>query len=73
MPLSTEQLIQTIENNQSTIMFQARGVIAETILRNSNDQLARFGRALDKYPPVYESELPNGREEILLAAKKTHE
>ena len=26
--------------------------------------------ALDKYPPVYESELPNGKEEILLAAKR---
>ena len=53
MPLTTEELIKSIESNQSTIMFTSRGHINEDIIRNSTGQLARFGRALDKYPPVY--------------------
>ncbi len=53
MPLTTEELIKTIESNQSTIMFQYRGDINEDILRKSTGQLARFEQAFDKYPPVY--------------------
>ncbi len=34
-------------------MFGYRGDIYEDIIRNSTGQLARFGQALDKYPPVY--------------------
>ena len=53
MPLTTEELIKTIESNQSTIMFYSRGASAENIIPKSTGQLARFGQALDKYPPVY--------------------
>ena len=53
MPLTTEGLINTIESNQSLIMFWWRGDINENIIRNSTGQLARLGRALNKYPPVY--------------------
>src|ERR1700679_347232 len=53
MPLTTEELIKTIESNQSTIMFRYRQHINEDIIRKSTGQLARFGQALDKYPPVY--------------------
>ncbi len=56
MPLTTEEIIKTIESNQSAIMFQNRGHINEDIIRNSTGQLARFGPALDKYPPVYRNE-----------------
>jgi hypothetical protein len=52
MPLSTEELIKTIESNQSTTMFRSREHLTEDIIR----QLARFEQALDKYPPVYSSE-----------------
>ncbi len=58
MPLTTEQLLKTIENKQSTAMFSARGSIGEEIFRNSSGQLGRFTKALDKYSPVYKSELP---------------
>ena len=53
MPLTTEELIKTIESNQSTVMFWYRGDVNEDVLRNSSGQLARFGQALEKYPPVY--------------------
>ncbi len=53
MPLTTEGLIKTIENNQSTSMFYSRGDITEDIIHNRTGQLARFGKALSKYPPVY--------------------
>ena len=53
MPLTTEELIKTIESNQSTIMFEFQGHISEGIIRNSTGQLARFRQAFDKYPPVY--------------------
>ena len=53
MPLTTEELIKTIESNQSTVMFRNRGHIFVNMIRNSTGQLARFGRAFDKYPPVY--------------------
>jgi hypothetical protein len=53
MPLTTEELIQTIENNHSTAMFSFRGHITENVILNSSGQLARFRQAFDKYPPVY--------------------
>jgi hypothetical protein len=34
-------------------MFYDRGNMAENIIRNSADQLARIGQGFDKYPPVY--------------------
>ena len=54
-----EELIKTIESNQSTIMFSNRGAVTEDMIRNSTGQLARFGQALDKYPPVYMNEYDN--------------
>jgi hypothetical protein len=56
MPLTTEEIIKTIESNQSTIMFGNRGSFSENIIRSSTGQLARFRQALIKYPPVYWNE-----------------
>jgi hypothetical protein len=52
MPLSTEELLKTIESNKSTVMFDYRGHPAEQILRNSTGEQARFKVALEKYAPV---------------------
>jgi hypothetical protein len=62
MPLSGEQLIRTIENNQTTLMFYGRGILVEAMFRNSTGELERFGRALDKYPPLYETDFVGGTE-----------
>ncbi len=53
MPLTTEELIKTVESNQSTIMFDSRGHDTEDMMRNSTGRLARFEQAFQKYPPVY--------------------
>jgi hypothetical protein len=53
MPLTTEELIKTIESNQSTVMFKYRRDFNQDIIRHSTGQLTRFGQALDKYPPAY--------------------
>jgi hypothetical protein len=53
VPPSTEDLIRTVENNQTTIMFFDRGDIAEKILRSTS-----IGhRLLEKYPPIYINDL----------------
>ena len=65
MPLTTEELINTIEGHQSTIMFWNRGVVHEDMIRNSTGQLARIGRALDKYPPVYQNDYDMDLYELL--------
>ncbi len=57
MALSSEELMELIENNQSTIMFLFRGRNHEEILRNSTGQLERYAKALDKYPPIYGSDI----------------
>ena len=62
MPLSAEQLIKTIEKNETTIMFYTRGIAIDTMFRNSTGELERFGKALAKYPPAYEADLENGTE-----------
>ena len=41
MPLTMEELIKTIETNQSTVMFRNRGHINEDAIRHSTGQLAR--------------------------------
>jgi hypothetical protein len=53
MPLTTEELIKTIESNQSAVMFHYGGDVNEDIVRNSSGNLARFRQAFNKYPPVY--------------------
>jgi hypothetical protein len=59
VPLSTEEIIQLVEHNQSTLMFAHQSDSSEKIFRsNSSGKLARFGKAMDKYPPVYKDNLP---------------
>jgi hypothetical protein len=54
MPLSTEELIETLKNNPSTILFPNRDYVGEKILRNSSDgQLIFFEMMINKYPPAY--------------------
>ncbi len=57
MPPLTEELISTIENNQSTVLFWDREDIARQILRNSSGQPERIEKALAKYPPIYVNDL----------------
>jgi hypothetical protein len=57
VPLSTEQFMKTIENNQSRLMFAYHEHILEDTLRSDDSELDRFSLALKKYPPVYGSEL----------------
>jgi hypothetical protein len=59
MPLTTEELIKTVESHQSTIMFDFQGDIRANIIRNTTGQLARFGQALNKFPLVYWDEYRN--------------
>ena len=59
MPLSMETLLKALESNQLTIMFSSRGDLPEYALRNTNGELARFGKAMDKHPPMYGSDYPN--------------
>ncbi len=67
-----EELIKTIESNQSTIMFQYRGDITEDILHNTSGQQARFRPALNKYPPVYLDEYDMNLYELLTKQKITY-
>jgi hypothetical protein len=53
MPLTTEEIIKTIESSQSTIMFGNRGSSSENLIRSSTGHLGRLRQALEKYPPVY--------------------
>jgi hypothetical protein len=53
MPLSSETLLQNIENKRLTIMFSTRNSITEHVLRNITSERVRFGDALDKYAPLY--------------------
>jgi hypothetical protein len=58
MPLSTEELLEAIENNQTTVMFEYAGHTNEKILRHSPaGPLDRFANAMHKYPPIYASDL----------------
>ncbi len=61
MPLTTEEIIKTIESNTTTIMFQNRKDVYEDMIR----QLARFRRAFNKYPPVYMDEYDMDLYELL--------
>jgi hypothetical protein len=72
MPLKTEEFIQTIESNQSTMMFLIRGHISENMIRNSTGRLARFGRALNEYPPVYWDEYRMDLYELLTEHQVTY-
>lgn len=59
MPLSTEELLKTFENNQLTIMFTYRGHINEKILRSgSGAEVKHIEKALEKYSPIYANDLP---------------
>jgi hypothetical protein len=70
IPLSTEQLIQTFENNQSTIMFMYQGHNAEKILRNGSGTIERFRQTLEKHPPVYRNESPKGSHIYIVGRQK---
>ncbi len=62
MPLSIETLLEGVENNQTTIMFNYRGQFTEKILRNSTDgDLYRFEQAMEKYPPIYKDDFIDKR------------
>jgi len=56
-PLTTEELLKRIEQNQSTLMFPLRNQPIEKLMRDSetND----FGRVLQKYPPIYAEDFTN--------------
>jgi hypothetical protein len=57
LPLSTEELIETIEKNQTTTMFMFPGEYGEHYLRDlSGDELFRFIEAVNKYPNNYLSD-----------------
>jgi hypothetical protein len=53
MPLSTNELVQRLENNQSTLLFQYRGDTASEIVRNHDGEFKRIGNVIEKYPPIY--------------------
>ncbi len=53
MPLSNEELIQIIENNQTTIMFRYPNHTIDKLIRYSDGELDRIEVAMNKYPPVY--------------------
>jgi hypothetical protein len=40
-------------------MFDVRGDVPESTLRNTSGVFAGFGKAMDKYPPVYWSDILN--------------
>ncbi len=67
----TKVIRETIESKKSTIMFYSRGDDDENIIRNSTGQLARFGQALNKYPPVYMGEYDMDLYELLTKQQKT--
>ncbi len=70
MPPSTEELIQTIVNNRTTIMFWDRGDIAVEIVRNHRGEHKPIGAAIEKYPPIYINDMTNnwqGEQDIPLA------
>jgi hypothetical protein len=58
-PLSMDSLLKALDSNQSTIMFDVRGDVPESTLRNTSGVFAGFGKAMDKYPPVYWSDILN--------------
>jgi hypothetical protein len=58
MPLSTDEFIETIENNQFTVVFPYKNHLTEQFIRNGTGKLERLSRALDKYPPLYQDNLP---------------
>ncbi len=53
MPLSLEAVISNVENNRSRIMFWDKDSPLEKVLRDSNDELARFGPVMKINPPIY--------------------
>ena len=53
LPLTNEELLQTIENNQTALMFEYKNNLNEKILRDNNG----FATLLDKYPPIFANDL----------------
>ncbi len=53
-PKSMEKLIETIDKNQSRIMFLVRDYQTEMAIRNANEH--SINDVLHKYPPSYASE-----------------
>jgi hypothetical protein len=53
MPLTTEEILKTIENSESTFMFEFKYNYNENILRNSS----RFAKLMDRHPPIYLTDL----------------
>jgi hypothetical protein len=53
-PLTGDELLKRIANNQSQIMFLVRGQAIEEILRNEETQ---YGNVLHKHPPTYAIDL----------------
>lgn len=69
MPLSTEQLAQSIENNQLQIMFSGPNSHSEhELLRGYGEVSAKFAHALQKFPAILKSDLDDKIEvyEVLL-------
>jgi hypothetical protein len=54
-PLTFEDLIKTIENNESRVMFVNRGQLVEKMLRDDSTNL--FAKAVQKHAPIYATDL----------------
>lgn len=52
LPLTSEELVKMIENNQSHIMFTSRGQLMEHLMRD-DVMLQDYNNTLHKYPPIY--------------------
>jgi hypothetical protein len=63
-PLTSEQLMNVLENNESRVMFPYRDSQIEISLRK--DVLA-FDQILQKYPPVYASNLTDNVNNIYVS------
>ncbi len=59
MPLSISDLLRAVESNKFAMMFLYPKDMAEIILRNSSGELAPFGKAMEKYSPIYWHYFPN--------------
>jgi hypothetical protein len=57
MSLSNEELLKTIENNQTTVMFRYKEHTIDKLIRYSNGELDRIEVAIEKYPPLYANSL----------------
>jgi hypothetical protein len=54
VPLSTDQLITKIENNELTTMFVSKGHLTENLFRTKNTAGLESSRtAFEKYPTMY--------------------